>query len=82
MAIPTKYALCILDIRAASWRHWILWDAARGWFWMPCLPGDALCGLPGNPSACDGNTAISLAAPFKLVLLNETNKKRKRPERK
>ena len=44
---------------------------------MLCLPGDALCGLPVNPSACDGNTAISLAAPFKLVFLNETNKKKK-----
>ena len=44
-------------------------------FQMPCLLGDALCGLPVNPSACDGNTAISLAAPFKLVFFNETNKK-------
>ena len=50
-------------------------------FQMPCLQGNALCGLPVNLSACDGNIAISLAAPFKLMFLNETNKKRKLPEK-
>ena len=45
-------------------------------FQMRCLLGDALGGLPVNPSECDGNIAISLAAPFKLVFLNETNKKK------
>ena len=43
-------------------------------FQIPCLPGDALCGLPVNPSDVDGNTAISLAAPFKLVLMIKKKK--------
>ena len=28
----------------------LVWAVAHGRFQMPCLPGDALCGLPVNPS--------------------------------
>ena len=46
---------------------------------MPCLPGDALCGLPGNPSDVRWYHSDFLGGAFQAGGNDE--KKRKRPEK-
>ena len=50
-------------------------------FQMPCQPGDALCGLPVNPSDVWWQHSDLFGGDFKTGVINETNRKRKRPEK-
>ena len=80
MIIPTRHAPSILIIIIMVRRCWKPWAAARGRFKCHACRVMPSVACLWTPLTCDGNTAISLAAPFKLVLMMK-QKKRKRPEK-